>query len=122
KVSHDFRFAAIFYQRFQHNFCFHKFKSRIKRGSGRMHAVARFETINSISPKRPLKKPARKAPTPMTFSLSTASVACYKIRMSAQSKIGFLGAGKMATALAKGFVNAEMVFPREITAADPFDT
>lgn len=55
------------------------------------------------------------------FSLSTASVACYKIRMSAQSKIGFLGAGKMATALAKGFVNAEMVFPREITAADPFD-
>ena len=57
----------------------------------------------------------------MTFSLPPASVACYKIGMAAQSKIGFLGAGKMATALAKGFVNAEMVFPREITAADPFD-
>jgi pyrroline-5-carboxylate reductase len=41
--------------------------------------------------------------------------------MAAPSKIGFLGAGKMATALAKGFVNAEMVFPREIIAADPFD-
>ena len=41
--------------------------------------------------------------------------------MAAQSKIGFFGAGKMATALAKGFVNAEIVFPREIIAADPFD-
>jgi pyrroline-5-carboxylate reductase len=36
--------------------------------------------------------------------------------------IGFLGAGKMATALARGFVNAEIVFPREIIASDPFDT
>jgi pyrroline-5-carboxylate reductase len=36
------------------------------------------------------------------------------------TKIGFLGAGKMATALAKGFVNAEIVFPREIIADDPF--
>jgi pyrroline-5-carboxylate reductase len=35
------------------------------------------------------------------------------------TKIGFLGAGKMATALAQGFVNAEIVFPREIIAADP---
>jgi pyrroline-5-carboxylate reductase len=87
-----------------------------------MHAAVRFETISSISPLRPLKKTARQAPNPVTFSLSPASVACYKIRMSAQSKIGFLGAGKMATALAKGFVNVEMVFPREITAADPFDT
>ena len=42
--------------------------------------------------------------------------------MAMQLKIGFLGAGKMATALAKGFVRAEMVFPREIIAADPFDT
>jgi pyrroline-5-carboxylate reductase len=41
--------------------------------------------------------------------------------MAAQFKIGFLGAGKMATALAKGFVNAGLVFPREIIAADPFE-
>ncbi|HEY5345745.1 MAG TPA: pyrroline-5-carboxylate reductase [Verrucomicrobiae bacterium] len=41
--------------------------------------------------------------------------------MATQLKIGFLGAGKMATALAKGFVRAEIVFPREIIAADPFD-
>jgi pyrroline-5-carboxylate reductase len=36
--------------------------------------------------------------------------------------IGFLGAGKMATALARGFVRAELVVPREIIASDPFDT
>jgi len=41
--------------------------------------------------------------------------------MATQLKIGFLGAGKMATALAKGFVRAEMVFPNAIIAADPFD-
>ncbi len=39
--------------------------------------------------------------------------------MAAQYKIGFLGAGKMATALAKGLVNAELVFPWQIIAADP---
>jgi len=42
--------------------------------------------------------------------------------MAMQLKIGFLGAGKMATALARGFVRVELVFPREIIAADPFDT
>ena len=35
---------------------------------------------------------------------------------------GFLGAGKMATALARGFVRAEIVFPREIIAGDLSDT
>ncbi len=33
--------------------------------------------------------------------------------------VGFLGAGKMATALAKGFVRAELVVPGEIMASDP---
>jgi pyrroline-5-carboxylate reductase len=32
--------------------------------------------------------------------------------------IGFLGAGKMATALARGFIRAEIVFPKEIIASD----
>ncbi len=41
--------------------------------------------------------------------------------MSAKLNIGFLGAGKMAAALAKGFVNAEIVFPREIIAGDPHE-
>ena len=38
----------------------------------------------------------------------------------AKLTIGFLGAGKMATALAKGFVNAGIVSARQITASDPF--
>jgi pyrroline-5-carboxylate reductase len=39
--------------------------------------------------------------------------------MAASFRIGFLGAGKMATALARGFVRAELVVPREIIASDP---
>ncbi len=39
--------------------------------------------------------------------------------MPSRLNIGFLGAGKMAAALAKGFINAEIVFPREIIAGDP---
>jgi pyrroline-5-carboxylate reductase len=39
--------------------------------------------------------------------------------MATPSNIGFLGAGKMATALAKGFVRAEMALPKEIIASDP---
>jgi pyrroline-5-carboxylate reductase len=39
----------------------------------------------------------------------------------AQLKIGFLGAGKMAGALAKGFINAKLVKPAQVLAADPFD-
>jgi len=41
--------------------------------------------------------------------------------MPSKSKIGFLGAGKMATALARGFVRGELVLPREIIASDPHD-
>ena len=41
--------------------------------------------------------------------------------MPSKLNIGFLGAGKMATALAKGFVRAEIVVPREIIASDPHD-
>jgi len=41
--------------------------------------------------------------------------------MAIPLKIGFLGAGKMATALARGFIRAELATPREIMASDPFD-
>ncbi|HTV63193.1 MAG TPA: pyrroline-5-carboxylate reductase [Verrucomicrobiae bacterium] len=41
--------------------------------------------------------------------------------MAAKLNIGFLGAGKMATALAKGFVRAEIVLPREILGGDPHE-
>ena len=38
--------------------------------------------------------------------------------MTTPLTIGFLGAGKMATALARGFIRAEIVFPKEILAGD----
>jgi pyrroline-5-carboxylate reductase len=40
--------------------------------------------------------------------------------MATPLNIGFLGAGKMATALAKGFVRAELTTPKEIIASDPY--
>jgi pyrroline-5-carboxylate reductase len=39
--------------------------------------------------------------------------------MAAKLTIGFLGAGKMATALAKGFLRAQLVTPTDLMAADP---
>ena len=39
--------------------------------------------------------------------------------MSSKLKIGFLGAGKMAMALAKGFVNAKLLTPDLVLAGDP---
>jgi pyrroline-5-carboxylate reductase len=39
--------------------------------------------------------------------------------MASELKIGFLGAGKMAAALAKGFVQARLVQPSQILASDP---
>jgi len=41
--------------------------------------------------------------------------------MATQLKIGFLGAGKMATALARGFVRARLVKPGQLTASDPYE-
>jgi pyrroline-5-carboxylate reductase len=56
------------------------------------------------------------------FSLPLRGASCYKTTMPSKLNVGFLGAGKMATALAKGFVRAELVIPRDIIASDPFDT
>lgn len=39
--------------------------------------------------------------------------------MSSRLRVGFLGAGKMATALARGFVRAGLATPRQILASDP---
>jgi pyrroline-5-carboxylate reductase len=41
--------------------------------------------------------------------------------MASTLNIGFLGAGKMATALAKGFVSAELVTAKQIIASDTFE-
>jgi pyrroline-5-carboxylate reductase len=54
------------------------------------------------------------------FSLPRKGIACYKIRMATLLKIGFLGAGKMATALARGLLNAKIVKASQLCAADPF--
>ena len=39
--------------------------------------------------------------------------------MAAKLSVGFLGAGKMAMALAKGFVRAGLVTAKQIIATDP---
>lgn len=39
--------------------------------------------------------------------------------MASRLTIGFVGAGKMATALAKGFVHAGLVTPQDLIASDP---
>ena len=38
--------------------------------------------------------------------------------MASKLSIGFLGAGKMATALAKGFIRAGLVTPKDVLASD----
>ena len=42
--------------------------------------------------------------------------------MSARLTLGFLGAGKMASALAKGFIRAGLVGPKQVIASDPIDS
>jgi pyrroline-5-carboxylate reductase len=41
--------------------------------------------------------------------------------MAEKLTIGFLGAGKMATALAKGFIDADLASPKQIIASDPVE-
>ena len=47
---------------------------------------------------------------------------CYNPRMGSELKVGFLGAGKMATALAKGFIRAGLVNAQSVFASDPIET
>ena len=63
--------------------------------------------------------PFNLANTSYELRLRFAPPPATKPGMATSSNIGFLGAGKMATALARGFVRAEMAFPREISASDP---
>jgi len=39
--------------------------------------------------------------------------------MTAKARLGFLGSGKMASALAQGFIRAGLVSPRQVLASDP---
>jgi pyrroline-5-carboxylate reductase len=46
---------------------------------------------------------------------------CYNAAMSSSLRLGFLGAGKMATALAKGFIQAGIVKADSLLASDPYE-
>jgi pyrroline-5-carboxylate reductase len=54
-------------------------------------------------------------------SLPLLRASCYNPRMSSALKLGFLGAGKMAAALARGFIHSGLVNASDILAADPFE-
>src|SRR5262245_52682843 len=41
--------------------------------------------------------------------------------MASKLKVGFLGAGKMATALAQGFIKARLVSAAQVIASDPIE-
>src|SRR5205814_7642527 len=55
------------------------------------------------------------------FTLDSRLPTSNNPRMSAKLSIGFLGAGKMATALAKGLVQAKLVKADQIIASEPID-
>ena len=45
----------------------------------------------------------------------------YITGMAEKLTIGFLGAGKMASVLAKGFIKAGLVVPADLVASDPLE-
>src|SRR5438045_1115437 len=55
------------------------------------------------------------------FALDSRLLTFNNPRMSAKLSIGFLGAGKMATALAKGLLRAKLVNADQIIASDPIE-
>src|SRR5438093_1971470 len=70
--------------------------------------LKQFETIET----RPR---SRGAPA---FSLSSIRLNCYKTGMEPRLTVGFFGAGKMATALARGFIRAGLVRANQLIASD----
>ena len=68
---------------------------------------------------RPTLAEDSRIPCTSTFSLPPFRLTCYKKPMPSKLTIGFLGAGKMGTALAKGFIRAKLVTPKQIIASDP---
>lgn len=58
----------------------------------------------------------------MKFHLLPLWPTCYNPRMGAELKVGFLGAGRMAAALARGFAKAGLVKPQDMMASDPVES
>jgi pyrroline-5-carboxylate reductase len=56
----------------------------------------------------------------VSFTL-TRLLELLETRMALEQKIGFLGAGKMASALAKGFVKSGLVTSGDVRASDPLE-
>ena len=55
------------------------------------------------------------------FHLLPLKMTCYNPRMGSELKVGFLGAGKMACALGKGFLRAGLVNSSTLMASDPVE-
>ena len=55
----------------------------------------------------------------MSFDLYWPGGPARNLAVTETLTIGFLGAGKMATALAKGFIGAGLVSPSRVIASDP---
>lgn len=53
---------------------------------------------------------------------SPTAVSVLEMPMASELKIGFIGAGKMAAALAKGFVHAQLVTSNQVLASDPIES
>jgi pyrroline-5-carboxylate reductase len=56
------------------------------------------------------------------YWLPDSKATCYNAVMAAKLSIGFLGAGKMAGALARGFIRAGLVTPEQVLASDPSES
>ncbi len=71
--------------------------------------------------RNPARRPVPLADAPLGFPFRFAAGSAIKRGMAAKLIIGFLGAGKMATALAKGFLNAQLVTPDQLVASDLYE-
>jgi pyrroline-5-carboxylate reductase len=88
------------------------------KSENRIPKVERSPKFEVRSPLRRAAQPSDQGHSDFSFRISVFGFPHYHPRMAAQLTLGFLGAGKMASALAKGFVRAKIVAPDQIIASD----